>query len=196
MTDPRARGRRNVLLMAAMFFLPVLVVFVLYYGGVWSPSGSAAKGELIHPARPLEIAGLKFSDGRDAGPEAFQGKWTIVYIGDGRCDETCRTALLYGRQTRIAVGKDIDRVQRMLLDDQSGEFDRAYLDQEQPDLQLVDATSPEARSMLAQFPGDRAHSLYIVDPHGNLMMRHDATQVINKDLLSDLKKLLKLSHIG
>jgi hypothetical protein len=29
-----------------------------------------------------------------------------------------------------------------------------------------------------------------------LMMRHDASQVINKDLLTDLKKLLKLSHIG
>lgn len=196
MTDPRARGRRNFLLMAAMFFVPVLVVFILYYGGLWSPSGSAAKGELIHPARPLEIAGLRFPDGAAAGPEAFQGKWTLVYISDGSCDEACRTALTYGRQTRIAVGKDIDRVQRMLLGAQGGDFDQAYLQAEQPDLKLVDATSPEARNLLAQFPGDRAHSLYIVDPLGNLMMRHDATQVINKDLLSDLKKLLKLSHIG
>ena len=49
--------------------------------------------------------------------------------------------------------------------------------------------------MLAQFPGERAHSLFIVDPLGNLMMRHDASHT-TKDLLSDLKKLLKLSHIG
>ena len=37
--------------------------------------------------------------------------------------------------------------------------------------------------------------LYIVDPLGNLMMRFDARQN-PKGLLSDLKKLLKLSHIG
>ena len=41
----------------------------------------------------------------------------------------------------------------------------------------------------------REHSLFIVDPLGNLMMRHDASHT-TKDLLSDLKKLLKLSHIG
>ena len=53
----------------------------------------------------------------------------------------------------------------------------------------------EAQALLAQFPADRAHSLYIVDPLGNLMMRHDASHT-TKDLLTDLKKLLKLSHIG
>jgi hypothetical protein len=34
-----------------------------------------------------------------------------------------------------------------------------------------------------------------IDPLGNLMMRHDASHT-TQDLLSDLKKLLKLSHIG
>jgi len=52
-----------------------------------------------------------------------------------------------------------------------------------------------AQQLLAQFPADHDHSLYIVDPLGNLMMRHDAAHT-SKDLLTDLKKLLKLSHIG
>ena len=195
MTDSRARGRRNFLLMAALFFIPVFVVFAMYYGGLWSPSGSSAKGELVHPARPLEIAGLRHADGRAAGIEVFQGKWSLIYIGDGACGSECRTALTYGRQTRIAVGKDMDRVQRVFLT--TGNCcDRQYLDTEQPGLVTLDASSDDARALLAQFPGERRVSLYIVDPLGNLMMRHDATQVINKDLLGDLKKLLKLSHIG
>ena len=37
--------------------------------------------------------------------------------------------------------------------------------------------------------------IFIVDPLGNLMMRFDARQE-PKGLLSDLQKLLKLSHIG
>ena len=58
-----------------------------------------------------------------------------------------------------------------------------------------DRTSPEAAALLGQFPAERERALFIVDPLGNLMMRHDAG-VTTKDLLSDLKKLLKLSHIG
>ncbi len=195
MSDARPRGQRNVLLVAAIFFVPVIVVFALYYGGLWSPSGTSAKGELIHPARPLEVAGLRLADGKPAGIEAFQGKWSLIYIGDGACDEACRISLTYGRQTRIAAGKDMDRVQRLFLSTAHC-CDRDYLDREQPGLVVIDASSPDAQKLLAQFPGDRARTLYIVDPHGNLMMRHDASQVINKDLLTDLKKLLKLSHIG
>ena len=195
MKDSRARGRRNFLLLAAMFLVPVFVVFAMYYGGLWSPSGSSAKGELVHPAQPLEFSGLRQSDGGAAGIDLFQGKWSLIYVGDGACDTECRTALTYGRQTRLAVGKDMDRVQRVFLT--TGNCcDRGYLDAEQPGLVTLDASSENARALLAQFPGERRVSLYIVDPLGNLMMRHDATQVINKDLLSDLKKLLKLSHIG
>ena len=195
MTDSRARGRRNFLLLAAMFLVPVFVVFAMYYGGLWSPSGSSAKGELVHPAQPLEFSGLRQSDGSAAGIDLFQGKWSLIYVGDGACDTECRTALTYGRQTRLAVGKDMDRVQRVFLT--TGNCcDRGYLDAEQPGLVTLDASSEDARALLAQFPGERRVSLYIVDPLGNLMMRHDARQVINKDLLSDLKKLLKLSHIG
>jgi hypothetical protein len=192
MNNARARGRRNFLLMAAMFLLPLAVVFALYYGGIWSPAGTSAKGDLLQPARPLEITALRYADGRAAGIEAFEGKWSLIYIGDGACDEKCRTALTYGRQTRIALGKDMDRVQRVFF--VTGQCcDQKYLDAEQPGLVVLDASSPD---LLPQFPGDRDTSLYIVDPLGNLMMHHRATQVINKDLLSDLKKLLKLSHIG
>lgn len=195
MSDPKVSGQRKFLLVAAMFLLPVAVVFALYYGGIWSPSGSSAKGELIHPARPLDFAGLRRADGDAAGVELFQDMWTLLYIGDGTCDEACRTALTYGRQTRLAVGRDMDRVQRVFLS--TGHCcDQQYLGAEQPGLITLDGSSPDAQAFLAQFPGERRTSLYIVDPLGNLMMRHDATQVINKDLLTDLKKLLKLSHIG
>ncbi len=190
----RARGRRKVLLLAAIFFLPVAVSFALYYGGL-RPKDSAAKGELIQPTRTLEIVGLRNLDGSPAGEEALQQKWSIVYIGDGGCDEACETALTYGRQSRLALGKDMGRVQRVFLS--TGNCcDREYLDAEQRGIVTLDASSPEAAKLVAQFPGEHGKALYVVDPLGNLVMRHDADHVVNKDLLTDLKKLLKLSHIG
>ena len=194
MLDSRARGKRTLLIVAALFLVPVAVAFTLYYGKLWRPANSASKGELIDPARPLVVAGLRHPDGTPAGPEVLSGKWTLIYIGDGRCDEACRNALVFGRQSRLALNNEMTRVQRVLLATANC-CDNEYFAREQEGLITLDASSKEAAALLAQFPEAREHSLFIVDPLGNLMMRHDASHT-TKDLLSDLKKLLKLSHIG
>jgi hypothetical protein len=99
-----------------------------------------------------------------------------------------------GRQSRLALNNEMTRVQRVFL--ATGNCcDSDYFTREQAGLIALDASSPEAAALLAQFPAEREHTLFIVDPLGNLMMRHDAS-LTTKDLLSDLKKLLKLSHIG
>jgi hypothetical protein len=194
MQDSRARGRRTLLIVAAVFLVPVAVAFTLYYGKLWRPANSASKGELIDPARPLAVAGLRHADGSPAGPEVLSGKWTLIYIGDGRCDQACRQALVFGRQSRLALNNEMTRVQRVFL--ATGNCcDNDYFTREHAGLIALDASSPEASAFVAQFPEGREHSLFIVDPLGNLMMRHDASHT-TKDLLSDLKKLLKLSHIG
>jgi cytochrome oxidase Cu insertion factor (SCO1/SenC/PrrC family) len=194
MQDSRARGRRTLLIVAAVFLVPVAVAFTLYYGKLWRPANSSSKGELIDPARPLEVAGLRNADGTAAGPDVLSGKWTVIYIGDGRCDEACRQALVFGRQSRLALNNEMTRVQRVFL--ATGNCcDTAYFTGEQSGLIVLDASSPDAAAFLAQFPDGREQTLFIVDPLGNLMMRHDASQT-SRDLLSDLKKLLKLSHIG
>jgi len=194
MEDPRSRGRRQLLIVAAVFLLPVAGAFALYYGKLWRPAGSSSKGELIEPARPLAVAGLRHADGTPADASVFQDKWTLLYIGDGACDADCRTALVFARQSRLALNNEMTRVQRIFL--ATGHCcANEYFKAELPGLIALDASSPEAQAFLAQFPADRAKSLFIVDPLGNLMMRHDASHT-SKDLLEDLKKLLKLSHIG
>jgi len=194
MEDPRSRGRRQLLIVAAVFLLPVVFAFALYYGQLWRPAGSSSKGELITPARPLEVAGLRHADGTPADASVFKDKWTLLYIGDGACDAACRTALVFARQSRLALNNEMTRVQRVFLATDHC-CDTAYFQAEQQGLIALDASSPEARKLLAQFPENRATSLFIVDPLGNLMMRHDASRT-TKGLLEDLKKLLKLSHIG
>jgi len=192
MEDSRRRGRRTLLLLAAIFLLPVAASFALYYGRIWRPAGSSSKGELISPARPLVVAGLRNPDGSAASAGALRDKWSLIYIGDGACDAACRSALVFGRQTRLALNNEMSRVQRVFL--ATGNCcANDYFAKEQPGLVALDASA--AQRLLAQFPADRGHSLYIVDPLGNLMMRHDATHT-SKDLLEDLKKLLRLSHIG
>lgn len=182
----RARNLRTVSALAALFVLPLALSFWVYYGGAWRPVGHSNHGELIDPARPLPQAHL---------PVPFRDKWTLVYVGDGACDADCRRALLLMRQVRLALNNDMTRVDRVLL--ATGNCcDRAFLAREHAGLSAFDASGEPARPLIAQFPAtDREHSLFIVDPLGNLLMRYDA-RWDPKGLLDDLRKLLKLSHIG
>src|SRR4029077_21050465 len=43
MHDARPRGRRTLLIVAAIFYLPVAVAFTLYYGKLWRPANSSSK---------------------------------------------------------------------------------------------------------------------------------------------------------
>jgi hypothetical protein len=63
-------------------------------------------------------------------------------------------------------------------------------------VRVLDAQGVAAAALLRAFPApERAHTLFVVDPLGNLMMRYDARQN-SRGLLEDLQKLLRLSHIG
>jgi len=201
--DPSAvrRGRRQLLALAALFFVPLAVAFWMYYGPAgWHPSGDASKGDLIDPARPLPGLALPTPDGPPTDPGFLRGKWTMLYVGDGRCDDRCRKALYLTRQSRIALNKDMDRVQRVFLATDRC-CDRAFLAQEHPDLVVARVEDAAAAAVLQPFPAydgvpvGAAGRIYLVDPLGNLLMSY-APGAPDKALLTDLKKLLRLSHIG
>jgi len=195
------RGRRQLLALAALFFVPLAVAFWLYYGPAdWRPAGGSHMGDLIDPARPLPELALPTADGPPTEAGFLRGRWTMLYVGDGLCDQRCRKALYLMRQSRIALNKDMDRVQRVFL--VTGRCcDRAFLAQEHPDLVVVRVEDAASAAVLEPFPSydgvpvSAAGRIYLVDPLGNLLMSYPASAP-DKALLTDVKKLLRLSHIG
>ena len=187
MSDNTRPNRSKLIVLLLIFFVPLAIAFALYYGSSWRPTGTTNHGQLLLPLRtvPQEVALL-------------HGKWSLVVLADGQCDEDCRTALVLARQTRLALNQDSPRVTRVLL--ATGHCcDRNYLDEAHPGLQTLDMDAVGAAAgaaLLATFPATGLHDgLFIVDPLGNVVMRfglHDTP----KDLLTDLKKLLNLSSIG
>jgi len=201
--DLRARNLRTLGALAALFFLPLLASFWLYYGTGWRPAGHVNHGQLISPARPLPDVTLPRVPLSAADPKElsglnsalFHGKWTLVYIGDGRCDSSCRQSLYVMRQTRLALGAEMTRIARVFL--VSGNCcAKEYLAREQAGIAAFDAGGAQGARLLSEFPAtDRPDSLFVVDPLGNLMMRYDVRRNPG-GLLIDLKKLLGLSQIG
>jgi len=192
--DARRRGRRRFLLVASLFFVPLATAFLLYYSAGYRPA-VGAHGELVSPPRPLTVSGLMLPDGRPAPPDAFEGKWSIVLDAGPACDESTRARLDELGNLRLALDKDMGRVRRVLL--HQGACDSFELLSRDADLLILAAVGPPGRSFLAQFPPalEEGKAIYIVDPHGNLMMSYRATGSA-RGMLKDLERLLRLSSIG
>jgi hypothetical protein len=179
----RARNLRTLGALAALFILPLAVAFFTYYATSWRPAGRVNHGVLITPARALSEASV------------FQRHWSLVYLGDGACATDCQQTLTVMRQTRLGLNNDMTRVERVFLVTANCCLPDALLRQH-AGLKVLDATDAAGIALAREFPEEgRGHSIYIVDPLGNLMMSYDARQNPH-GLLEDLKKLLRLSNIG
>jgi len=201
-----------LVLLAALFAAPLAVSFVMYYGhSGLQPTRRVNHGDLLNPAVPLPPASLPLA-AADADPTAvtvtaadfLRHTWTLVFVGDGACNERCRKALYDTRQVRIALDRDMVRVQRVFIATGS-RCDLDYLRHEHPDLIVAragDAAAPllEIFNAADRAAGDAAAGaaggrVYLVDPLSNLVLSY-AADAPAKGLLEDLKRLLKLSQIG
>jgi cytochrome oxidase Cu insertion factor (SCO1/SenC/PrrC family) len=194
------RQRRVLIGVALMFFAPLALSFYLYYVRHWHPGGRVNTGELIEPARPLPALALPLAGDGSAdrtNPQFLQGKWTLLYVQHGRCDDECRRHLYDTRQVRLALDREMNRVQRVFIGD--GDCcDLKELLAMHPDL-IVIRSSPADEPLLALLPtrpgSSNSHRVYLVDPLGNVMMFYEADARL-KGMLEDMKRLLRLSSIG
>lgn len=188
-------GRRQLLLVASLFFVPLATAALLYFYSGWRPAVGVEHGELLDPPQPLPAMELGLPDGGVAAPDALRGRWFLVHVIAGPCHEPCRGVLAELRQLRLALDKDAVRVQRVLLHDGAC-CDAASLPAE-PDLLVLAATGPSGEAFRSLFPAATGGGtgIYIVDPHGNLMMSYPASGAA-RGILKDLERLLRLSNIG
>jgi cytochrome oxidase Cu insertion factor (SCO1/SenC/PrrC family) len=197
-----ARSKRGMsLVLLLLFFAPLMVSFAVYYGSSWRPAGHTNHGTLLEPARPLmrvvlprvDLIGMTHTG--VASADVLTGKWSLLYVGDGECPQSCRRALYFMHQTHLSLGNLIPRVQRVWLVPEH--CCTPFAEHEtRPPLIALNADGPSGAQLLAQFPTDHLDStIFIVDPRGNLIMRYDVN-ADPKGLREDLNKLLNLSHIG
>ena len=189
MKDQRqTRGRVQFLIIAAVFFGPLLIAALLYYrGDDLQPESRVNHGALLEPIVNLhdEVPGLGILD---------QRHWLLLYADTAPCQDACRDALYTIRQSRLMLGKEMDRVQRVFLHGDEPPDNLASADENKGLITLRDAglqaildkKRPAALS---------AGGYYLIDPHGNLVM-YFRPDINPREMVDDIKRLLKLSRIG
>lgn len=177
------------------FLTPFIGGWLAFYVFDYRPV-SQNYGELVKPVRAMSFPDLSADDGRLLKPE-FWNKWTFVVLANSDCSELCKNNLYYLRQMRVALGRDFDRVQNVFILGQQVSVELSQFLTEYPSMTVIDKAE---QSLLLSFdlpgikPGEEP-VLYLLDPAGNLMMTYSAVNEPSS-VLSDMRRLLKLSQIG
>lgn len=173
-----------------MFLGPLALATWLYFGGAaLQPEGRTNHGVLLEPI-------INLADSvPDAPVHAHRaGHWLLIYIDRGSCDAGCEFSLYTLRQSRLMLGKEMDRVIRVFLHGETPP-DRVLLAEEHAGLVAL-ADDAVAQLLENKKPADLEDGgYYLVDPLGNLVM-YFRPDIDPGDMVDDIKRLLKLSRIG
>ncbi|MDT8388752.1 MAG: hypothetical protein RQ736_14715 [Thiogranum sp.] len=198
-----ARTRLSLILLFSVFAAPVFLAWMVFYVFPdWRPSGASNHGELVEPLRPLPAFQLGTLSGEAIDETFLRGKWTLVYLHGGSCAKPCIQQLYQIRQARLAQGKNIDRLQRLMfwIPQNADASDMKELASHFPGVVIVPLANAQPAELVAPFALDAqsavaAERVYLVDPLGNLMMYYEA-DADPHGMVEDLEKLLKWSGLG
>jgi hypothetical protein len=179
----RNRSRLSLLLIVAVFAVPILAALALNLAG-WMPGHSRNYGEVVHPPLPLRDVGFVLAnDGRLRLGNA-QERWTLLVRVPADCDAACwqRVALL--DNVRVSLGRVQDKLDLLLLehepapDQRAGFHGFAFASPETP-------LPGRLSAPLADGP-----ELWLVNPYGSVEMRY-APGYLPAELRKDLGKLIR-----
>lgn len=185
-------GRLKMLLVLAVCAAPVVASYFTYY--VIRPSGGDLNyGTIIDAPRPLPPdARMALADagGNAVSTQSLKGQWLLVAVAGGDCDRQCEKHLYWQRQIRESLGKDKDKVDRVWLIHDG----RPVRDALRPAVRDATVLQVDAQSLgrwLEPAPGRRLQDhVYLVDPHGDWMMRFPV-QADPRKVQRDLSRLIR-----
>lgn len=197
MVARRLSSRIALIALFGLFFLPIVIAWILnVYPGQWRPQETINHGTLVAPVRDIDTHGLFGVDQSPISTDLLEGKWTLMFLGAGGCQMECQSALYKMRQVRLALGKDMSRVQRVYaLEGQTTSEGRNTWTSD-PGVEVAIANEKWAApfSVDGQDPW-AADRVYLLDPEGRLVMYY-GPNATGEGILEDLERLLKYSKIG
>jgi hypothetical protein len=196
-------SRRTLLVIFLLFLTPVLIAVVLHkFPSLVNLTGQKNYGELIQPAMPLDDMRFITPAFDTVDKTFFEGHWTFLIFSSDACGSACEEQLYKTRQTRLALGKDMDKAQRLLILPRHSAPPVNLNKELDHDLLLaVPADDAEWQTMLLAAMATTTISnnesidqIYLIDPLGNLMMAYP-NDIAGNLILKDLQRLVRVSWI-
>ncbi|MEH6417939.1 hypothetical protein [Pseudomonas sp. CGJS7] len=179
----RNRNRWVLILIAAFFFVPMLIAGLLRFTD-HHPAVNRQHGELLEPKPDLRALSPRLADGQTYAWNPPARVWRILVAPPADCAKRC---VRLSRQLDTVwqlFGKDADRVELLWIGEPPAGAAR-------PASLRVLAPAPELRARLPRADDPAGPPVYVVDPNGFVILRYPPGFEPG-GLRADLAKLLKL----
>ncbi len=200
MSDPvKSNNKKSLILVAVAFILPVILAKIALDTDFFN-RGVTNKGELLDPVLDLTPVLAE-----------TEPKWRMVYVLPAECDLRCENTLFAMQQVHLSLGKHVERVVPVVISTESSPklvlnrtfwqnvYTRFGAHEGPHTIQMLNAKQKIVNDM---FKNVELNGIFVVDTLNNGMLKHptfvDESKAVegSRALLSDIKKLLKLSRIG
>jgi hypothetical protein len=188
--------RTKFVMIFLLFSVPFIASTITFL--VWKPSVTSNYGELLSPIVALPEAKLVRIDSDSANKEliekSLRGKWLMLTRDSGACEAACQKKLYAMRQARLSIGREQDRVVRVVLVDDDIAPGAALVKEFQGTIWISSKVLPWLTKLPSVEANARNH-IYGVDTLGNVFIRYNADPDI-KRMMKDFQRVLKASQIG
>ena len=190
------KNQIKLLMVISIFIIPFVISYFLLEkydsNQEWQTTNY---GNFVNPALSINNIKIKSSSDNISNTNSLNGKWTLIQFVDKECLKDCLETTYLLRQINTALGKDMNRVQRLLISDSKISTEILIkLQKLYPKLLVVNGSTNALYNILSDILKTDTVVL-LTDPTGNVILTYKKS-FEGKKLLKDLKKLLKLSRIG
>ncbi|MDP5029850.1 MAG: hypothetical protein NWQ54_08795 [Paraglaciecola sp.] len=185
---PKIKNKGLIFLFIAVFALPVVLAkFALEYN--WFNQAATNKGQLLAPS--LDMTKWHSAD--------YPPSWKFLYVIPSECLNECQNAIYSLNQLWSALGKEQDRVESVVVAMPSSDSAALGKVAEYKNIRIIHS---DEQSVNQVFKDVKTNGIFIVDTLDNIILRYqtqnDQQQAVlhSRDILADMRKVLKLSRIG
>lgn len=189
MSTTKKNNKSMMLLFCAVFLLPVILA-KLALDNDWFNQAATNKGQLLSPSVDMSVLQTT---------EQLEPRWKLLYVLPEVCAVECENALYSISQVRSALGKESDRAEVVVITHEKSNPTQLALLKQKQNIRFLNT---RLKSLQQVFKDNSTDGIFIADTLDNVILRYplhvDKEQAVlhSRDILSDMRKVLKLSRIG
>ncbi|WP_026376255.1 hypothetical protein [Aestuariibacter salexigens] len=187
MIQANKKNKLSFILLIVVFVVPVILA-KLALDNDWFNRAATNKGELLDPV--IDASALTGE---------LPPKWRLLYVVPEDCEATCANALFSINQVFQALGKEMDRAEALAVMVENSDVNALSSLTESNQLKVLTSDNETVNKV---FKDGAVDGIFVLDTMHNAVLRYATQQeqqeavLHSRDILADMRKLLKLSRIG
>ena len=190
MLNKQQKGRLILIGIALIFFVPIFISwYLVFFSNYKDGVKTINHGALISPI--IQLGQIEMKSISDDASYVHDGTWMLMFVENDQCEDECKKNLYSMRQIRLALGKDQDKLERLIITKKQLHWEPYRVDY--AGQKYIDPSMKFFNKILKASEGANdlnSGSVYLIDPYGNLIMQYPK-DTDPKGIIKDIERLIR-----